>query len=92
MSAKREPAKEVLIENGLEPEYLVTDIVRAEPVSGGMIRLYMACRKHRGVALQFTVVASAPDMLRMGQQVQAMAADQQNLDMWGDMDPGDGDH
>jgi hypothetical protein len=92
MGSAKEQAHAALVENGLEPEYLITDIVRAEPVSGGMMRLYLlylAVRKHKTLVLQFTVIASVQDFATMSKQVMQMAADRHNLALWQDMDGGE---
>lgn len=78
-----QPRQQVsIVETGLEPEYLITDIVRAEPVGGGMMRLYLATKKQNTLAVQFTVVGALGDFFRMAKQVQDMAADRHNLEMW----------
>jgi len=92
MGYMREPIRSQLVESGLEAEYLITDIVRAEPVGDGMMRVYLASRKHRTLILQFTVVASLQDFARMAKQVLEMAADAHNLAMWDDKDDDSANH
>lgn len=73
-----------LVETGMEPEFVITDIVRSEPV-GSYMRLYLACQKHGRTVVQFTVLASADDFTKMAKQVVTLAASQANGLSWGDL-------
>ncbi len=64
-----------LIENGLEPEFHVTEIALTEAVGDGpMVRVYFACQKHGSPALQFTMIGAPPDLIRMASQILEIAA------------------
>lgn len=87
MGSPRKLTNAPLIESGLEPEFVITDIVRAEPASdGNLMRLYLATKKHNAMVVQFTVVGSPADFAKMAEQVMEMAGDRNNLALWGDVD------
>lgn len=64
-----------LIETGLEPEFVITEIAQTEPVGEGpAVRVYFACQRHGAPVLQCTLVGSPADLIRMATEILAIAA------------------
>lgn len=64
-----------LIETGLEPEFHITEIAQTEPVGDGpAVRVYFACQRHGLPVLQCTLIGAPADLIRMANEILAIAA------------------
>lgn len=71
-----------VIETGLEPQFFLDTVAKAEPAGSGAVRVYFACHKHGIAVVQFSVVASATDFVRMAKQVLELAGSLNNGAIW----------
>jgi hypothetical protein len=68
-------------ETGREPEYLVTNIARSEPLRGGMVRLYLACERGNMLKVEYTVVCTIEVLAEIGRACLQIAADAHNREI-----------
>jgi hypothetical protein len=68
-----------LIETGMEPEYFVSAMPRAEIASVGNVRLYLAAEKHGILRLEYTAVVPIELLAAMGRQLLDIAARGHNV-------------
>jgi hypothetical protein len=70
-------------ETGSEPEYVVTDLIRAEPAMNGCVRLYYGQRRGNRIKLEYTVVVAIVDLVKIARSNLGHVADAHNLSLWG---------
>lgn len=72
------PTEKTIYETGQEPEYVVDQIVRVEPMKEGLVRLYVASERERAVRVEYTVVISTEKLAEMGRLCLVIAAEAHN--------------
>lgn len=72
-----------LIETGLEPEFVVSELAWAESINGGSaVRLCFAHKKHGHLVAQYTAVMSIVDLVTMMKTAGEVVAKQGGLLAW----------
>lgn len=83
-TGERMPASgKAILENGHEPEYVVDQIARVEPMTNGMVRLYIGAERQGAVRVEYSVVISTKALAEVGRMCLIIAADAHNCaEMW----------
>lgn len=75
----------VVFESGNEPDFTVDEIVRAEPLKDGMVRIYIASEWRDGLRIEFSVRVGKARLAAMARRCLSIAAEVHNLDEFSDI-------